>query len=520
VNQFQMAGRLVCALVLALDLVHAENGPGADGNPHGWDRRRRCDGTMYKPACGTCEGYGGIPYGDKNEEITLSTCEPVTDDPARKKIQPIWSTRMTMAPYYSVQIGPKKDPFCFQAIPENTSAGALCYQRQTGSQVYEMGKYNALRFDVNLATGAGNVTSAVIAQGPYLWIVNHLPWYALGVKQCICTQPKEGGDAAAKNVYPLQYNWTNRMSWIGLEEIYVEYVYKNMTLDHWVYGPHHVWTVPTTGSIIRMWQPFNGLQVMPNGTLISDIDPALFDPIPPVECTSASKFTFKIKCNASGYPVKPPSAPPSAPPMVEEDEGMWRTVTKVPRHKFKGESFSEMAETLNSWLAESAGEGGTKPCDEWNVTEIQKLQAMLYLLRFPAYDDVYKQADDNRQLLGTIDDMQQTWEKLNAAAEESGLGAMHRDGHCHEAVMWFTHHLQEDAKKLLRAQGVVLPLLSRARHDCPAAGPGSLEGRGAVCAGYDYKVSCSDCHANVGPEPSKRHRLLAAAAESIKLLFA
>lgn len=81
-----------------------------------------------------------------------------------------------MSPYYSVQIGPKKDPFCFQANPGNTSAGTLCYQRQTGSQVYEMGTYNALRFDVNLATGVGNITSAVIAKGPYLWIVNHLPW--------------------------------------------------------------------------------------------------------------------------------------------------------------------------------------------------------------------------------------------------------------------------------------------------------------------------------------------------------
>ena len=219
--------------------------------------------ALCSQACGQCEGYGGIPYGDANDEITLSSCTPVADNPNRTKIRPVWSTRMTMSPYYSVQIGPKKDPFCFQAIPENQSNGALCYQRQTGSQVYEMGKYNSLRFDVNLATGAGNVTSAVIAQGPYLWIVNHLPWYALGIKQCICTQPKQGGDATASNVYPLQYNWTNRMSWWGLENIFVEYVYKNMTLDHWNYGPHHVWTVPETGSIIRMWQPFNGLQARP-----------------------------------------------------------------------------------------------------------------------------------------------------------------------------------------------------------------------------------------------------------------
>jgi len=504
------------ALFFLVDIVRAQAGQGADGNPHGWDRRRRCDGTDYSPVCGQCEGYGGIPYGDDNEEITLSSCEAVPDDPARKKIQPIWSTKMTMSPYYSVQIGPKKDPFCFQAIPENTSVGALCYQRQTGSQVYEMGKYNVLRFDVNLATGAGNVTSAVVAKGPYLWIVNHLPWYALGIKQCICAAPKEGGDATAANVYPLQYNWTSRMTWWGLEKIFVEYVYQNMTLDHWNYGPHHVWTVPETGSIIRMWQPFNGLQVMPNGTLASDIDPSLLDVTPPEECLSSSHFTFKIKCNDSGYPVTPPSAPAT----LVEDEGMWRATTKVPRHAYKGETFTQMSTTLNDWLIEAAGHEGTKPCPEWNVTELQKLQAMIYLLRYPAYDDVYRSADDNRQMLGTIDDMRTTWEKLNEAAEQNGLAEMHRDGHCHETIMWFTHHLQEDAKKLLRQQGVVLPLLSHARHECPASSAGSnKQAHGAVCANYDYKVSCSDCHANVKPEASKRHRLLSSAAASIKALF-
>lgn len=503
-------------LLLALRLVDAQAGQGADGNPHGWDRHRRCDGTGYTPPCGICEGYGGIPFGDANEEITLSSCTPVPADPARKLIPPVWSTRMTMDPYYSVQIGPKVDPFCFQAIPSNTSVGALCYQRQTGSQVYEMSKYDALRFDVNLATSVGNVTSAVMAQGPYLWIVNHLPWYALGVKQCICAEPKQGGDTTAAPVYPLQYNWTNRMSHVGLERMYVEYIYRNMTLDHWVYGPHHVWTVPTTGSIIRMWQPFNGLQVMPNGTLPSSVDPAKLDVVPPKECLASSHATFKIKCNASGYPVTPPAAPLHTPP---RDDGMWRSMTKVPRHAYRGDTFAQMSETLNGWLVEAAGPEGTKACDEWSVEGLQQLQAMLYLLRFPAYDDVYARAGDNRQIMGTLDDMQATWSKLNAAANESGLAHMHRDGHCHEAVMWFTHHLREDAKKLLRAQGLVLPLLSPVHHVCPAAPSAAPEGHSAVCASYDYKVSCSDCHANVKPEPTKRHRLLATAVASVKKLL-
>ena len=48
-------------------------GQGSDGNPHNWDRRRRCDGTDYTPACGVCEGYGGIPTGDANVHCATRT---------------------------------------------------------------------------------------------------------------------------------------------------------------------------------------------------------------------------------------------------------------------------------------------------------------------------------------------------------------------------------------------------------------------------------------------------------------
>ena len=171
------------------------------------------------------------------DEITLTSCTPING--TTPGVRPVWSARMTMTPYYSVQIGPKLDPFCFQAIPGNSSAGALCYQRQTGSQVYDMtGEYNSLRFDVNLATSVGNVTSGVIAHDKYLWIVNHLPWYALGVKQCICTEPKEGADhsASAANVYPLALDWVDNLRYVGREKIGIEYVFKEQVLDHWSFG--------------------------------------------------------------------------------------------------------------------------------------------------------------------------------------------------------------------------------------------------------------------------------------------
>lgn len=108
-------------MFLVAAVILAQKGQGPDGNPHGWDRNRRCDGNAYSPKCGICEGFGGIPTGDENDQITLTTCEP-KPTPATTT-RPKWSTTMTTDPYYSVQIGPKKDPFCFQAIPENSSAG-------------------------------------------------------------------------------------------------------------------------------------------------------------------------------------------------------------------------------------------------------------------------------------------------------------------------------------------------------------------------------------------------------------
>ena len=71
-------------------------------------------------------------------------------------------------------------------------------------------------------------------------------------------------------------------------------------MDHWAFGPHHLWSDPATGNIIRMWQPFNGLQVYPDGVrkfrisvvfiqqiLIlaqSNVDLSVFDDLPPPLC--------------------------------------------------------------------------------------------------------------------------------------------------------------------------------------------------------------------------------------------
>ena len=102
-----------------------------------------------------------------------------------------------------------------------------------------------------------------------MWIVNRYGWIGNGnIDQCICINIREGGNASNPNpIYPINYNWVDNLQYIAREIIGVEYLSEtegeltDVELDHWAYGPHHLWSYPESGQILRMWQPFNGLQV-------------------------------------------------------------------------------------------------------------------------------------------------------------------------------------------------------------------------------------------------------------------
>lgn len=528
----------------------------ADGNPHHWDRKRRCDHVDYDPPCGVCEGVGGIPSGDDNKDIELTSCIPISNasgvDP-KSLIKPVWANQWTADPYYEILIGKKSDPFCFNSFPGADSVGKLCYRKDHGRQVYDMEKARALRLDVAVESVVGTIQSTIVHQNENMWIINKFPWYAAGIHQCICTNPREAGDPSKPPVFPVQYNWTDQMFYIGREKIGIEYVEENKTriLDHWAWGPHHVWSEPLTGKTIRMWQPFNGLQVFPQGTNLGPVDESLFDDIPPKMCKKGGA-TFRIKCDDNGMPVPPkkkstgaPATAAAAAAAVAAGTGtaaaaadVKRAVTKVPRGHYKGKDFADMSRVLNGWLRNSPVIARTRECSEWSAKEIQQLQAMLYLARDGSLDDIYEAAQDNRRMRSKIDDLQHTWADLNAFVHDAGPGngtdpeslstragpivsevgraTMHdvlRDGHCHEAVMWYVHHLTEDVKALLAKMNVEVPLLSYAEHKtCPpkhlvatqddrtaAAVSGDADKYAAVCAAYQEKVTCASCHANVHP---------------------
>merc|ERR1712218_559801 len=96
----------------------------------------------------------------------------------------------------------------------------------------------------------------------------------------------------------------------GREKIGVEWIQdhgvanssKIMELDHFILWSHHVWTDPVSRRPVRMWKPFNGLQVYDPESWIDDVkDQSVFDS-PPAICKKPppGKEVWRIHCDDEG----------------------------------------------------------------------------------------------------------------------------------------------------------------------------------------------------------------------------
>jgi len=476
----------------------------SDGNPFGWDRLRRCDHAGYDPKCGACEGIGGITTSDVASKIAIPSCSEIKDSKGPGK-RPVWGDDFLETKSHEILIGKKTDPACFQAFPGNQSGGANCYKPQECILNVDFKVKNAMRIDANQGGNAwgifGNVTSVIFHQGQNMWITNRLP---LGITQTICTGPREGGDKSKPPIYPVQYNWVDNLVYVATEKLDVEYGVGMKVMDHWAFGPHHAWTDPDTGIIIRMWQPYNGLQIFEPGTFHVGHDPAAFEELTadgktPPKSAKKRGSTFRIKCTDEGFPVDP--APSKEVEMETAFDvvpkashaDLQRAHTKVPRGQFRGDSFEKMSQTLNAHLKRN--NPSTKECEMWAVEELQEFQVLMMLLRDPALDSIYQNKTDNRRIRRAVDDLKDEWNQINSlASKDQELARMHRDGHCHEAVMWYVHHLSQETRDTLKGK-VTLPLLSYRRHT-PAVSDGF---HAEVHQMYEEKVTCFSCHSNALP---------------------
>jgi len=452
----------------------------------------------------------GLATSDKNSDITIPPCTIVNNasgvDPSTL-IKPVWGEKWRATDYNEILIGPKRDPFCFQIFPGNTSEGELCYRHDSGEQTYDMSKGEAgphtLLEDLTLHSVVGDIKSKVIHQGQNFWVVNQFPWYAVGAHQCICTEAHEGADKSKPGVYPVQYDWTQQMFYIGREHIGIEYLETQMELDHWAFGPHHVWSKPETGETVRFWQPFNGLQVFKNGTNdAAAVDPKIFEDIPPALCKKGGA-TFRIKCTDGGLPQNPTTVKAQMEKLKampkNSNSDLNRAKQIVPGPLFKGDTFANMSHNLNQILTVKTA---NKPCSDFTSKELQELSAMLYLARDADFDGIYQNVGDNRRLRGDLEDLQKKWGDLSSLLEghpdSKELQAVQRDGHCHEVVMWYVHHLSEDVKTVLAETGVEVPLLSYESH-MPACEKPKSDAHAKVCAHYQETVTCASCHSNSLP---------------------
>eukprot|EP00660_Eupelagonema_oceanica_P012112 gene12112-9208_t len=173
-----------------------------------------------------------------------------------------------------------------------------------------------------------------------------------------------------------------------------------------------------------------------------------------------------------------------------------RARAKVPRDAYRSPFFYHMGKTLNAHLARA--HNNTLPCHEWSSARLQRLQATLLSHREEEHDRIYQQAGDPRALRRhTARAHREHWDTVDKAAGTHRLTAeMQRDGHCHEAVMWWIHHLSHETRQKLRHLAIpTLPLVEWRK-------PIAEEGEAAAYvhkAHYHPSSTCQACHAGGMP---------------------
>merc|ERR1719343_1735990 len=140
-----------------------------------------------------------------------------------------------------------------------------------------------------------------------------------------------------------------------------------------------------------------------------------------------------------------------------------RAKSKVPRAGWKGSDFESMSQVLNDHMQKMFPK--TRPCSEWSTKQLQDLQELMYAHRHADFDSIYSSSSDNRRFRhDSIEAHKEQWTRANKHVEEHPhLRDMHRDGHCHEAVMWLVHHVPAPEQQTVFAR-MTVPLLSTKRH--------------------------------------------------------
>ncbi|CAE8650957.1 unnamed protein product [Polarella glacialis] len=182
-----------------------------------------------------------------------------------------------------------------------------------------------------------------------------------------------------------------------------------------------------------------------------------------------------------------------------------RARQRVPRDGWMGSSFASMSARLTAKLRE--GGHPVQDCTSWSIEDLKQLMRRIFSESENEILAVYDGTTDRRRLrFSSLALLEEHWEALANASVGAGLFfSVHRDGLCHEAVMWWVHHLSTQAQMRLAADGLKVPSLPRANH---LANVSPSTARHGVYQEYAQQVSCQQCHTGKIAEPAWQNATL------------
>jgi hypothetical protein len=143
----------------------------------------------------------------------------------------------------------------------------------------------------------------------------------------------------------------------------------------------------------------------------------------------------------------------------------------------------------------------TRECGSFTLKEVTDVQRFLHSVRDEAFQSVYESNNDNRRLstfgkwTDSIEELEKSWvEEAQIVHDTPSLHDMARDGKCHEAVMWYTHHLSESTKEEAKLH-LALPLLPNVQHLVNKNLHVEGSSHDKVFKGYKQGLGCTKCHA-------------------------
>eukprot|EP00927_Polykrikos_kofoidii_P023003 TRINITY_DN2130_c0_g1_i1.p1 TRINITY_DN2130_c0_g1~~TRINITY_DN2130_c0_g1_i1.p1 ORF type:complete len:423 (+),score=67.05 TRINITY_DN2130_c0_g1_i1:89-1357(+) len=171
----------------------------------------------------------------------------------------------------------------------------------------------------------------------------------------------------------------------------------------------------------------------------------------------------------------------------------------VPRADWRGSgSLASANARLNQHLAARVGLR-LRVCEEYTVAELRETLRMLHGWSSEELKRVYAETDGRAAQYTDVAAMEAHWASHAPSGDERV-----RDAHCHEAVMWFVHHLTSDAQKNAMSL-IVLPTLPLRDHVSTVQLRG---GDDKAAAFYAEKTTCQKCHVGGGSEAVAQPRVV------------